>query len=149
MAENRRAGAIFFKIGGTLRDARGNFTYNAGGPKREAIINADLTVAGYKEMGQVPFIEGEILDQASLVLTDLINIENETVTLEMANGKVFQLREAWYAADGDVGTEESNIQVRFEGLEGEESGSGTSGSRGGTPPGIELPNPFDLLPTPF
>lgn len=120
MAENRRGGTIFFKVDSVQRDAKGNFTYNAGGPKREAMIGADLIVQGYKEMGQVPFIEGEITDQGDLSLTEFINLENVTATLELANGKVFTLAEAWYAADGNVQTEEGNIQVRFEGRTGEE-----------------------------
>ena len=137
MAENRRGGAIFFKVGGVLRDAKGSFTYNLGGPKREALINADLSIAGYKEMGQVPYIEGEITDQRDLTLADLINIENETITLELANGKVVSQRNSWYAADGNVQTEEGNIQVRFEGLESEETSSGGTGLDSGSPPGAD------------
>ena len=110
MAENRRGGVIFFKIDSVLRDAKGNFTYNMGAPKREALINADLSIAGYKEMGQVPFIEGEITDSRDLILSDFLNIENATLTLELANGKVFTLRNAWFAADGNVQTEEGNIR---------------------------------------
>ena len=147
MAENRRAGAIFFKIDSVLRDAKGNFTYNVGGPKREAMINADLSVAGYKEMGQVPFIEGEVTDQRDLVLADLVNLENTTVTLELASGKVFSLTSAWYAGDGNAQTEEANIEVRFEGLEAEETNSGGTGLDSGTPPGIDIPDalsPFGL-----
>ena len=149
MAENRRAGAIFFKIDSVLRDAKGSFTYNVGGPKREAMINADLSIAGYKEMGQVPYVEGEITDQRDLVLADLVNIENTTITLELATGKVFSLRNAWFAADGNVQTEESNIQVRFEGLEAEETNSGGTGLDSGTPPGVEVLNelsPFSFFP---
>ena len=58
MAENRRGGTIFFKIDSVQRDAKGNFTYNAGGPKREAMIGADLVVQGYKEMGQITLHRG-------------------------------------------------------------------------------------------
>ena len=111
------------------------------------MINADLSVAGYKEVGQVPFIEGEITDQRDLVLADLVNLENTTVTLELASGKVFSLNSAWFAADGNAQTENANIQVRFEGLEAEETGSGGTGLDSGTPPGIDIPDslsPFSL-----
>ena len=126
MAENRRGGTIMFKVDSVLRDAKGSFTYHIGNPKREAIISSDLTIAGYKEMGQVPFVEGVITDQGDLGLAEFTNLENTTITLELANGKVFTLRNAWYAADGNVTTEEGEIQVRFEGLEAEE-GSGGGG----------------------
>ena len=147
MAENRRGGVIFFKIDSVLRDAKGNFTYNLGAPKREPLIGADLTVQGYKEMGQVPRVEGEITDQRDLILSDFLNLENTTITLELANGKVFTLRNAWYAADGDVQTEEGNIQVLFHGLEGEETNAGTTGLAGSSSPGIDIPdelNPFSV-----
>lgn len=116
---NRRAGTLFFKVDGTQHDAKGNFTYNLGKPKREGLVGAD-TVHGYKEMPQVPFIEGEITDRSDLDLEKLLNLDGVTVTLELANGKVVLLRDAWFAGDGNVGTEEANIQVRFEGLGGEE-----------------------------
>ena len=128
-----------------MRDAKGNFTYNLGAPKREALIGADLVVQGYKEMGQVPFVEGEITDQRDLILSDFLNLENTTITLELANGKVVTIRNAWYAGDGNVGTEEGNIQLRFEGIEAEETNAGTTGLEGSTPPGIDIPdelNPF-------
>ena len=147
MAENRRGGVIFFKIDSVLRDAKGSFTYNIGAPKREAMIGADLAVQGYKEMGQVPYVEGEITDQRDLILSDFVNVENATITLELANGKVFTLRNAWFAADGNVGTEDANIQVRFEGLEAEETNAGTTGLEASSPPGIDIPdelNPFAL-----
>ena len=104
MAENRRGGVIFFKIDSVLRDAKGNFTYNFGAPKREALIGADQVVQGYKSMGQVPFIEGEITDQRDLIVTDFLNIENATLTIELANGKVFTLPQClvcrrWKRAD--------------------------------------------------
>ena len=145
MAENRVGGTIFFKIDSVLRDAKGNFTYNAGGPKREPVHASDLRTVGYREMPQTAYIEGEITDQRDLVLTDFINIENATVTIELANGKVFTLRNAWYAADGNVQTEEGNIQVLFQGIEAEETNAGTTGLEAATPPGVEIPdelNPF-------
>lgn len=116
---NRRSGVLFVKVSGTQYDAKGSFTYNAGAPKRDAIVGPDR-VHGYKEMPQVPFVEGEITDSSDLNLSEFLNITDATVTLELANGKIFVLRDAWYAGEGNVQTEEANIQVRFEGLSGEE-----------------------------
>ena len=129
MAENRRAGILYAKIDGTQRNVKGSWTYNVGAVKREAIVGAD-GVHGYKEMPQVPRIEGEITDASDLSLAELTGIEQATITLELANGKTFVLRDAWYAADGDVGTEEGNVQIRFEGMSAEESGGGGGGGSG-------------------
>ena len=111
--QNRRAGVILLKVGGVQLDAKGNFTYNLGAPKREAIIGAD-GVHGYKETPQVPFIEGEITDRRDLSLADLAAIDGETVTLELNNGKTVVLSQAWYAGEGTGNTEEANIAIRFE-----------------------------------
>jgi predicted heme/steroid binding protein len=116
---NRRAGIIYVKVDGQIYDAKGNFTYNLGRPKREGIAGAD-TVHGFKETPQVPFIEGEFTDKNDLDLNKLLTIEDSTITLELNNGKTVVLKNAWYAADGDVGTEEGNIQVRFEGKQADE-----------------------------
>ena len=143
MAENRRGGTIFFKVNSVLRDAKGSFTYNLGAMKREPILNADGTVAGYSEVPQVPRIEGVITDQRDLVLSDFINLEDETITLELGNGKVIDQRNSWYAGDGDVTTEMGEIQVLFHGLSSEETNAGSTGLEGGDPLGIEIPDELD------
>ena len=115
----RRGGIIQLQVNGEIEDAKGNFTFNIGRNKREAIVGAD-TVHGYKETPQVPYIEGEITDRGTLDLGKLVSLVDATVTLELANGKVIALRDAWYAADGEGNSEEGTIKVRFEGKSGEE-----------------------------
>lgn len=118
MSKQRRAGILSLKIDAKIFDAKGNFSFNPGVEKREAIVGADR-IHGFKTMPQVPFIEGEITDSADLDLNALLNLDGSTATLELANGKVFVLRSAWYAGEGTVQTEEGNIQFRLEGLTGE------------------------------
>lgn len=115
----RKGGIIEVKVDGKLYSAKGSFTYNHGAPKRDAIVGADV-VHGYKEMPQVSFVEGEITDSQDLDVPALKAIKNATVTLSLANGKVFVLKNAWYASEGDVETEEGNIGFRFEGMNGDE-----------------------------
>lgn len=117
--KNRVGGLIALKIDGDLVKAKGNFTYNLGAPKRDAVIGADA-VHGYKEVVQVPFIEGELTDHRGMSLEALVYGEDKTITLELANGKVIVLREAWFAGEGTGNTEEGNIAIRFEGLSAEE-----------------------------
>ena len=116
----RRSGTIFIKADGQQFDVVGNFDYNHGAPMREALVGHDK-VHGFKEVPQVPFIEGEIRDSADLDVAALKALEDVTITLELANGKIFILRNAWFAGEGNVGTEEANIAVRFEGISGEEA----------------------------
>ena len=119
MSSNKRAGVIYVKIDGALHDAKGTWTYNPGLPKNEASVGADRT-HGYKSTPQVAFIEGEITDSKNLDIEKLFTLDGATITLELANGKVFVLREAWFAGEGSVTTEEAAIAVRFEGMSGEE-----------------------------
>lgn len=115
----RRGGKIQFQIGGVLQDAKGNFSYGLGRPKRDAIVGADA-VHGFKEVPQVAFIEGEITDRGSLDLAALVDATETLVTLELANGKLIALSDAWFAGEGIGNSEEGNIAVRFEGLNAEE-----------------------------
>ena len=117
--KNRIGGMISLKINGDMYFAKGNFTYNLGIPKKEGVAGSDR-VHGYKEVPQVPFIEGEITDRNELNLEDLVTLDDATATLELANGKVIMLREAWYAGEGTGNTEEGNIALRLEGMSAEE-----------------------------
>lgn len=119
MAQARRAGVITLSVNGTRYDAKGSFSYNLGAEKREGMVGADRT-HGYKAMPQIAFIEGEITDANDLDLRQLLEISDATVTLQLANGKTIVLRDAWFAGEGTVGTEEANIAVRFEGKDAEE-----------------------------
>lgn len=119
MPRNRRGGILEVSVNGTIYDAKGNFTYNLGRPKREAIVGPDRT-HGYKELPQVSYVEGEITDASNLDVSALVLTDDATVTLRIANGKTVEFRQAWYAADGNIQTEEGNIQVRFESMDADE-----------------------------
>ncbi|WP_297668990.1 phage tail tube protein [uncultured Desulfovibrio sp.] len=110
---NRRAGRIYVKVDGQQYDAKGDFTYNLGADKRDAIVGAD-GIHGYKETPQIPFIEGAFTDAPDLDLQKLAEGDNLTVTLELVNGKTIVLSNAWFAGEGGVTTGEGEISVRFE-----------------------------------
>jgi hypothetical protein len=116
---NRRAGRLYFKTDSTQHDAKGSFSYNLGEDKRDGIVGTD-GVHGYKTTAQIPFIEGAITDRKDLDLKTLLNLDGVTVTLELANGKTVVLRDAWWAGEGTVTTEEAEIPVRLEGISAEE-----------------------------
>lgn len=120
MATKKIGGIITLKIDGRQYSAKGNFTYNLGSPKREAVVGAD-GIHGFKEMPQVAFIEGEITDDVSTDLKALTNATGVTVNLDLANGKSIILRDSWFAGEGTGNTEEGNVSVRYESAsEGEE-----------------------------
>jgi hypothetical protein len=119
MSSLRRGGTIQVQVNGVLQEAKGNFTYGLGTPKRESIVGAD-GVHGYKETPQPAFVEGDLTDRASLDLRALLTTDGATVTLALANGKVIVLRDAYQVGEGVGNTDEGNFTVRFEAKSGEE-----------------------------
>lgn len=117
--QKRVAGIIALKVNGEQLLAKGNFEYNLGKPKREAVTGSDGT-HGFKETPQVAYIAGEITDRSDISLDSLVTTRDATITLELGNGKVIVLRDAWYAGDGTGNTEEGNVDVRFEGMSADE-----------------------------
>lgn len=115
----RRGGTIQVQIDGVLQDAKGDFTFGLGTPKREAIVGAD-SVHGFKEAPQVAFLEGALTDRGNLDLKKLFTLEDATITLALAVGKTIVFRNAWYAGDGTGTTGEGEIPVRFEAQGAEE-----------------------------
>jgi hypothetical protein len=110
----RLGGIIQVQVDGKIFRAKGAFTYNPGSPKREAIVGSD-TIHGFMEVPQVGFIEGEFTDGDDVDIPNLTLLKDVTVNLKLANGKMFVLRNAYFAAEGTTSTDEGNIGVRFEG----------------------------------
>jgi hypothetical protein len=110
---------IELKVGGQVMLAKGDFDYSLGRAKREPIMGVDR-LHGFKKTPQVPYIEGKITDDDSLDLKSLLDFEDGTVTLKLANGKLIVLSQAYYAGDGKANTGEGEIEVRFEGADCEE-----------------------------
>lgn len=119
MSNQRVGGIIFLKVDGDQRKAKGNFTYNLGVPKRKEVMGADA-FHGFTETPQPAFIEGELTDEAGLDLAAFLSFTDATVTLELANGKVVVLADAFNASDGDVKTEEGNIAFKAIGKSAQE-----------------------------
>ena len=114
--QGRVGGIIQIKVDGETIPAKGDsFTYNTGRPKKEAVKGTD-GVHGFKEMIQVPFIEGVTTDLPELAVERLKDTASATVVLLANNGKTIILRDAHYTAEGDTTTEEGEVQLRFEGL---------------------------------
>ncbi|NRA62963.1 MAG: phage tail tube protein [Pseudobacteriovorax sp.] len=114
------SGIFNLRINGTLVTAGGSFTFNHGGIRNEAKISGDGKVAGFKSMGTVPFIEGELIYTPGIDSKALQAIQGGEIILELANGKVFVLINAHWAGDGNIQTEDGNYSVRFEGTDSEE-----------------------------
>ncbi len=116
MANNRIAGVAFVKYDGRQLPVRGSWKVNFNKLTREGISGQDR-VHGYKEMPGIPSFEGEISTTADISLPELLAIKDATVTLELANGKTYVLRNAWTSGEYSVETEEGKLSVKFEGMD--------------------------------
>lgn len=112
MAGGKRGGTIEVNVNGVLQEAKGSWTYNLGIPVKEAIMGASAPT-GYKETPQVAYLEGAITDRQDLDVRTLQTITGATVALRLANGKTVMFRNAYYASEGNITTEEGEIAVRF------------------------------------
>src|SRR4051812_3345805 len=119
MSNQRISGMLQFALDGVLYQASGDWTYNLGLPKRESVRGSD-SVAGYKEEPQVPFIEGEVIDNAALDTKALLSATGVTAYLTLGNGKVIALRDGVQVGEGTGNATEGKIPVRFEGTSCEE-----------------------------
>lgn len=118
--QERFSGKIIVKADGVVYRAGGAFSYNLGHDKRETIMGPDGSSV-VKLTPQVPFIEGEVFDYNTFDITAVLDAQDVVVTLELANGKVISLAEAYFAGEGTVSTEESKLPVRWEsGVKAEE-----------------------------
>lgn len=114
----RVGGILQLQAGGVLLQAKGNFSWNVGKPKKEFIPGADR-VHGYKETVQVPFIEGAITVDEDTDVDAVTSLKDATVFLQLPNGAAVILSDAAYTGEGTGTTEEGELPVRYEAKRGE------------------------------
>ncbi len=118
---NRIAGVCYLKVDGAQYNLRGNLKVNFSSSVRTGVAGQD-SVHGFTEAPMVPSIEADISDVGGLSLEALYAISESTVTAELANGKVYVLRQAWFVGEISVATQDGTIPVKFEGKSIEEFG---------------------------
>lgn len=115
----RIAGIAYVKYNGRQLPLRGGFTVSPSATERTGIAGQDY-VHGYSESPRVPFIEGDISLTPEVSIEELDAIEDATVTAELANGKVYVLRQAWTKSAHELNAGEGQARVRFEGTDCQE-----------------------------
>ncbi|MGD9766852.1 MAG: phage tail tube protein [Pseudolabrys sp.] len=112
----RIAGIAYVKVDGDQYALKGNFTVSPSRVERTGIAGQDQ-VHGYEESPRIPFIEGDISLVPELSVEALEAMTDVTVTAELANGKVYVLRNAWTKAAFELNTKEGTTRVRWEGMD--------------------------------
>src|SRR6516225_1772347 len=116
---NAVAGVAYVKVDGQQFALRGNLQISVQSFERDGVAGLD-GVHGYIEKPRVPFIQGEFSDIGGLSIQQLEQMCNVTVTAELNNGKTYLLRNAWTAPAMELNAAEGQVQVKWEGMSGEE-----------------------------
>lgn len=111
------AGTAFFTVDGVRFSLKGNMTVALTGIERESVVGLDER-HGTKENIVSPFIECDITDKADVDIDLLNKLENKTVTVELNNGKTGVLQNADQMNHIELGVDEGEMTVRFEGPRG-------------------------------
>lgn len=112
---NRLGGVLFLRIDGTQYAARGNFTVMPSTVQRESIAGQD-GVHGYTEKPIVPSIKGDLTTVPGLSVEALEAITSSTVMVQLANGKVYVLRQAWTKSAFEIDTSEGKLGIEMQGM---------------------------------
>lgn len=119
MAQGERLGGIVrLQIDGEVYRVVGDFTFNDGQPMREGQVGSD-EVHGYIERPQIPYLQGQVRDSRDLDVAAMKRAKNVTASLELSNGKLFVLYEAWFASEGEMSTAGGEIDAKWEGMRAE------------------------------
>jgi tail tube protein len=112
---NRFAGIAYWTVDGTQMAVRGNLEVMPSRFERTGIAGQDR-VHGYSELPVVPYVAGDVSTLEGTSVEAIDAVTDATITVEMANGTVYYLRNAWRAERSTVNTRDGQFHVRFEGL---------------------------------
>ena len=110
------AGLATVTVDGTQIAVRANCVVSPDPIEREGISGQDR-VHGYREMPRVPYIELDVSMQANQPVNWAATVVgNSTVVALLADGRTFQLNQAWYRGATEIATQEGQYRARFEGF---------------------------------
>lgn len=112
-------GTAYLKVDGQQFQLQGDLEIMPDDVEREGVAGQDGP-HGYLERPRVPQISGTFSDDPALTFAGIARMTDVTVTVELINGKVFILRNAWTAESRTLSTNEGRYQVVWQGLRMEE-----------------------------
>lgn len=114
---NRIAGVAYVTVDGVNYPLQGELAYDPALVTRKTETGQDR-VHGYSESPFAPYIEGYFRDMGGLSVAAFNAMTNNTIILELANGKVIVGRNMWTVETQEVDTAEAKFKVRWEGFSG-------------------------------
>jgi len=119
MAAHKVGGVAYIKVDGTQYLLRGDLTVSPDMFERKGVAGQD-GIHGYTETPRMPTIKATLTDIGGLSLEAFQHMTAVTVTVELNNGKVYVLRDAWTSAARELNTSEGSLDVTWEGMSCEE-----------------------------
>jgi hypothetical protein len=112
----RIAGVCYVKVDGAQLAARGNWMVSPLTVQRAGIAGQD-GIHGYSEEPKIPYIEGDVSTMVEGRVEELTAVTDSTVTIELANGTTYTLRNAWFSGDLTINAKDGSYKVKFEGID--------------------------------
>lgn len=111
---NRLAGTASLTVNGTNYLVVGDFEYNPSTVTRETLTGMD-GVHGFSEKRRPGSISASLRDSGNLTVADINAMDNETVVVQLANGKTVIGRNMWTVEDQTVKSTDATLEVKWEG----------------------------------
>lgn len=111
----RLAGIAYLSVDGVSYMLSGELSYGVSTIERKTLIGQD-GVQGYSETPKAGFIAGTLRDAGNLTVADFNAMTGNTVTVELANGKMVSGGNMWTVEAQEVKSMEGTFEVRWEGL---------------------------------
>ncbi|WP_317201484.1 phage tail tube protein [Janthinobacterium sp.] len=117
---NRLAGVAYLSVDGQSYMLAGEVSYSVSRVKRTT-LSGPSGVQGYSEEPIPGSISGSFRDAGGLTVAKFNAMTNNTVTVELANGKTIIGRNMWTVDSQEVKSGEATFDVKWEGPTVEEA----------------------------
>ena len=111
----RIAGTCYVNADGAQMALSGEVTIDRKDTEKKPMTGLSGNV-GFSETPRMPSIEVEIFQTEDTNVDSILDMEDGTVTAELANGKVWILRNAYVEGAPTVNASESKMTIKFEGI---------------------------------
>ncbi len=108
-------GTAYLKINGDQKTLAGSWSVSPSQRVKTGVTGLS-GVAGYTEAPRVPFMEGSLIDNGGLSISDLESLNDAVITLELVNGKTYVGQQMFLAGEPSHDAATGEISVRFEGF---------------------------------
>lgn len=117
MADNYLAGTAYMAVNGRTVMLVGEFSYRVTQMNVETLKGMD-GIHGPKGSPEPGMIKAKLRDRADVSMSDVANAINDTIVVELANGKTVVGRNMWRAGEPvEVDADDASYAIQWEGVD--------------------------------